>query len=105
MSKKEIIEKIITKSVDKIMEERFETYSKYVISNRAIPDVRDGLKPVHRRILYSMYTLGLDFDKKIQKIGQNCRRCYREVSPSWRYFCLWCDDKPDAVMKNEYSSA
>ncbi|SYV92389.1 DNA gyrase subunit A, partial [Mycoplasmopsis synoviae] len=67
MSKKEIIEKIITKSVDKIMEERFETYSKYVISNRAIPDVRDGLKPVHRRILYSMYTLGLDFDKKFKK--------------------------------------
>lgn len=67
MNKKEIIEKIITKSVDKIMEERFETYSKYVISNRAIPDVRDGLKPVHRRILYSMYTLGLDFDKKFKK--------------------------------------
>ena len=37
-----------------IMGERFGRYSKYIIQDRAIPDVRDGLKPVQRRILYSM---------------------------------------------------
>ena len=37
------------------MGESFGRYSKYIIQDRAIPDVRDGLKPVQRRILYSMY--------------------------------------------------
>lgn len=51
-------EKIITQSLDDIMGDRFGKYSKYIIQDRALPDVRDGLKPVQRRILYAMYKEG-----------------------------------------------
>ncbi|WP_322900401.1 DNA topoisomerase IV subunit A [Mycoplasmopsis felis] len=61
------IEKIINESLDKIMLERFGRYAKYVIQQRALPDIRDGLKPVQRRILYSMYDLGLEYDKPYKK--------------------------------------
>ncbi len=51
-------EKIIKQSLDDIMGDRFGKYSKYIIQDRALPDVRDGLKPVQRRILYAMYKEG-----------------------------------------------
>ena len=51
----EIIEKIHNYTLEEIMGDRFARYSKYIIQDRAIPDVRDGLKPVQRRILYGMY--------------------------------------------------
>ena len=49
------------------MENSFIEYAMTVIKSRALPDVRDGLKPVHRRILYSMYENGLTSDKKAKK--------------------------------------
>ena len=49
------LKRIYEYSLEEIMGERFGKYSKYIIQDRAIPDVRDGLKPVQRRILYSMY--------------------------------------------------
>lgn len=52
---KQVLDKIYHYSLEDIMGERFGRYSKYIIQDRAIPDVRDGLKPVQRRILYSMY--------------------------------------------------
>ncbi|EFF41641.1 DNA topoisomerase IV subunit A [Mycoplasmopsis alligatoris] len=61
------LEKIINNSLDKIMAEKFGRYSKYIIQQRALPDVRDGLKPVHRRILYAMSELGLTSDKPYKK--------------------------------------
>ncbi|MBU4693142.1 DNA topoisomerase 4 subunit A [Mycoplasma sp. CSL7491-lung] len=67
MKNKQIVENIIEESLDKIMSDRFKKYSKYVIQDRAIPDVKDGLKPVQRRILYSMFVLGLDADKPYKK--------------------------------------
>ena len=51
-------DKKIILSLDNIMSDRFGRYSKYIIQERALPDVRDGLKPVQRRILYSMYKEG-----------------------------------------------
>ncbi|RIV16524.1 DNA topoisomerase (ATP-hydrolyzing) [Mycoplasmopsis gallopavonis] len=62
-----VINKIINESLDKIISDRFSRYSKYVIQQRALPDVRDGLKPVQRRILYSMFGLGLEYDKQYKK--------------------------------------
>ncbi|MGL4343246.1 MAG: DNA topoisomerase IV subunit A [Metamycoplasmataceae bacterium] len=55
------------KSLDYIMSERFSRYAKYIILQRALPDVRDGLKPVQRRILYSMYDLNLNYNKSFKK--------------------------------------
>ena len=52
---KEVLERIWDYTLEDIMGERFGSYSKYIIQERAIPDARDGLKPVQRRILYSMY--------------------------------------------------
>ena len=49
------------------MEESYLTYSMSVIVSRALPDVRDGLKPVHRRILYSMNETGYNFNKPFKK--------------------------------------
>ena len=51
----EVLEKIFDYTLEDIMGERFGSYSKYIIQDRAIPDARDGLKPVQRRILYSMH--------------------------------------------------
>ena len=52
-------------SLEDIMGERFGRYSKYIIQERALPDIRDGLKPVQRRILYSMNKDGNTFEKRI----------------------------------------
>lgn len=54
-------------SLEAIMEDRFARYSKYIIQDRALPDVRDGLKPVQRRILYAMNEDGNTFDKGYRK--------------------------------------
>ena len=69
MSKDKIIydEKLEYQSLDSIMSDRFARYSKYIIQQRALPDVRDGLKPVQRRILYSMNDLGLQYEKSYKK--------------------------------------
>ena len=50
------------------MKTSFLDYSMSVIVSRALPDVRDGLKPVHRRILYTLYEEGMTPDKKHQKV-------------------------------------
>ena len=59
--------KLITVDLDKEMRKRFLEYSMSVIVARALPDVRDGLKPVHRRILYTMHEDGLTPDKAFRK--------------------------------------
>lgn len=53
------------------MGERFGRYSKYIIQERALPDIRDGLKPVQRRILYSMNKDGNTFDKAYRKSAKS----------------------------------
>jgi len=60
-------EKIHKENLEDIVGERFGRYAKYIIQDRALPDVRDGLKPVQRRILYSMYKLGMFSDKPYKK--------------------------------------
>lgn len=69
--KKEIVETKVPSylplTLEEIMSDRFGRYSKYIIQERALPDARDGLKPVQRRILYAMYHDGNTFDKAHRK--------------------------------------
>lgn len=70
MKKKETVEilgKIYDYTLEEIMGERFSEYAKDIIQNRAIPDVRDGLKPVQRRILYAMYRDKNTYEKAHKK--------------------------------------
>ena len=58
---------IRTIDIDQEMQTAYLDYAMSVIVARALPDVRDGLKPVHRRILYAMYDMGLSADKTYKK--------------------------------------
>ena len=58
---------IIASELVEEMQTSYIDYAMSVIVGRALPDVRDGLKPVHRRILYSMYEGGLTHDKPFKK--------------------------------------
>ena len=58
---------IVNVEINREMRNSFLDYSMSVITSRALPDVRDGLKPVHRRILYTMYEKGLTPDKAYRK--------------------------------------
>ncbi|MDE5545469.1 MAG: DNA topoisomerase IV subunit A [Malacoplasma sp.] len=60
-------DKIWNRSLDDIMSESFGKYAKYIIQDRALPDVRDGLKPVQRRILHAMNELKIFYDSAYKK--------------------------------------
>lgn len=62
-----IVEKIYDYTLEEIVGDRFGRYAKSIIQDRAIPDVRDGLKPVQRRILWSMYESHNTYDKPFRK--------------------------------------
>ncbi len=63
-------EKIIPRIIEDEMKASYLDYSMSVIVGRALPDVRDGLKPVHRRVLYGMYDLGVTHNKPFKKCGR-----------------------------------
>lgn len=63
-------ERIREMSLEQVMGERFGRYSKYIIQERALPDIRDGLKPVQRRILYAMYKDNNTYDKAFKKAAK-----------------------------------
>ena len=62
-----IFEKIVPVSLEEEMKSSYIDYSMSVIVARALPDVRDGLKPVHRRVLYGMHELGMSYNKPYKK--------------------------------------
>ncbi|MUG24670.1 DNA gyrase subunit A [Paenibacillus macerans] len=62
-----MLENFLPAFLEEVVGDRFGRYSKYIIQDRAIPDVRDGLKPVQRRILYAMYDAGNTPDKPYRK--------------------------------------
>lgn len=66
----EFSKKTLPIQLESEMKQSFISYAMAVIINRALPDVRDGLKPVHRRILYSMHELGLTPDKPFRKCAR-----------------------------------
>jgi DNA gyrase/topoisomerase IV subunit A len=61
---------IILQDIGPKIGESFLTYANYVIEDRALPDIRDGLKPVQRRILYSLRELGMDAGKPYRKVAK-----------------------------------
>ena len=63
----DIKDKLIPVNLEQEMKKSFISYAMAVIVDRALPDVRDGLKPVHRRILYDMAELGMTPDKPYRK--------------------------------------
>ena len=64
-------EKLIPINIEDEMKSAYIDYSMSVIVSRALPDVRDGLKPVHRRVLFGMHELGVRVQYGTQKIGKN----------------------------------
>ena len=68
MSERQGIQKL---TLEEIMGDRFGRYSKYIIQDRALPDIRDGLKPVQRRILFSMNKDGNTFEKAFRKSAKS----------------------------------
>src|SRR3989344_2914844 len=66
---------IIPRVIEEEMKTAYINYAMSVIVGRALPDVRDGLKPVHRRILYSMHEMGLLYNKPFKK----CARIFGQV--------------------------
>lgn len=72
---------ILSESLEDIIGERFGRYSKYIIQDRAIPDVRDGLKPVQRRILYAMYLLKMFSNSPFKKSARICGEVMGKFHP------------------------
>ena len=64
---------ILPVNLEDEMQQSYLDYAMSVIVGRALPDVRDGLKPVHRRVLYAMSELGNDWNKAYKKIRQGGR--------------------------------
>src|SRR5207247_9582866 len=63
------------------MRQSFMAYAMSVIISRALPDVRDGLKPVHRRVLYAMYDMGNTWDKPYKKSARLVGDIMRKYHP------------------------
>lgn len=64
-------ENIIKRPIEEVLNNSFGKYAKYIIQDRALPDIRDGLKPVQRRILYAMYDLGITHDHAYKKSARS----------------------------------
>ena len=74
-------EKLIPVYIEDEMKNSYITYAMSVIVGRALPDVRDGLKPVHRRILYAMRELGLEHTKPYKKSARIVGECLGKYDP------------------------
>jgi DNA gyrase subunit A len=67
MDEEQKIPKVVSQSIEKEMQRSYIDYAMSVIVGRALPDVRDGLKPVHRKILYAMHDMGLTYNRAHKK--------------------------------------
>ena len=81
-------DKIIQINIEEQMKSAYIDYSMSVIVSRALPDVRDGLKPVHRRVLYGMLDLGVTSNKPHKKLN----KFHQFIQQLWRDQLLpFCD--------------
>jgi hypothetical protein len=81
-------DRILPVQIEEQMKTAYIDYSMSVIVGRALPDVRDGLKPVHRRVLFAMNELGINYNKPYKK------------SPAWRLFRLRRDGSYGSGMEH-----
>ena len=79
---------IVESELVKEMKDSYIDYAVSVIVGRALPDVRDGLKPVHRRILYSMYESGLTSDKPFKNPPPAWATCWASITPTGTDPCM-----------------
>ena len=77
-------DEIRSEPLSKALAERYLAYALSTITQRALPDARDGLKPVHRRMLYGMRLLRLNPDAGLQEIRQGGGRCDGQLPSPWR---------------------
>ena len=77
----DILKRIYNYSLEEIMGVRFGEYAKSIIQERALPDVRDGLKPVQRRILYGMYRDKNTYDKAYKKSAKTVGNVMGQYHP------------------------
>ena len=96
-------DKIIQVDIAKQMQDSYIEYAMSVIVARALPDVRDGLKPVHRRILYSMNELNLDPSKAYKKsariVGDTMAKYHPHVIPPFTMpWCVWLRIFPCGIL-------
>ena len=82
-------DRIIKINIEEEMKTSYIDYSMSVIVARALPDVRDGFKPVHRRILYGMMELGNTSDKPYKKSARIVGEVLGKYHPSWRFLSIW----------------
>lgn len=75
------MEQIINKTMEEVLHESMIPYSEYVILDRALPRVEDGLKPVQRRILFDMQELGMSYDKPYKKCARIVGDCLGKYHP------------------------
>ncbi len=75
------MEKLVSMNLEDIVGDRFGSYSKYIIQDRALPDVRDGLKPVQRRIIYAMVKDRNTFDKPYRKSAKTVGNVIGNLHP------------------------
>jgi topoisomerase-4 subunit A len=71
MANHKLVGQTFKKDMESVMSDAFGRYAKYIIQDRALPDVRDGLKPVQRRIIYAMYNLGVTHDHPHKKSARS----------------------------------
>jgi len=74
-------EKIVNRYIEEEIKDSYLNYAMSVIVGRALPDARDGLKPVHRRILYAMKELGLEHTKQFKKAARIVGECLGKYHP------------------------
>ena len=96
------IDKVITIDINKEMQKCYIDYAMSVIVARALPDVRDGLKPVQRRILYSMNEMNLDPNKGYRKSARIVGIPWVNITlmvtvPFIRQWCVWRRISPCAI--------
>ena len=77
----EIIEKIIEAEFSDTMKQSYVDYAIEVITERALPDIRDGLKPVQRKSIYTLEELGITKDKPYKKAGRIVGECMGKYHP------------------------